>query len=228
MSLLGVQGAGWRLPLVLGGSSVELDCFENQGRPYPDDANASDICFQHLALVTDDAKAAWSCAAGAGAREISHPGPVTLPASAGGVTAIKFRDIDGHPLEFLQFASGAKTAWHGKGILGIDHSAISVANPDLSQRFYRARGLCQEDPTFNHGPTQIALDGLAGVQVDVIPLKPIGAPPHVELLGYRHPLGRTSGPLATNDVASTRIVWHSDQNRLLRDPDGHIHQFSRD
>jgi hypothetical protein len=26
-----------------------------------------------------------------------------------------------------------------------------------------------------------------------------------------------------NDVAATRIVWRSDRDALLRDPDGHLH-----
>ena len=81
--------------------------------------------------------------------------------------------------------------------------------------------------TINQGPTQDALDGLDGVQVDVVPMNPNHKPPHIEMLGYRHPIGSSLRPLAANDVAATRIVWRSDDDALIRDPDGHFHQLSR-
>ena len=88
-------------------SRVDLECFDRPGRAYPPSATACDLVFQHFALVTDDAEAAWRRRAlEAGATPISREGPVTLPASGGGVTAIKFRDPEGHPLEFLEFPAG--------------------------------------------------------------------------------------------------------------------------
>ena len=107
------------------------------------DATACDLVFQHLALVTDDAETAWRRACDAGATPISREGPVTLPQSAGGVTAVKFRDPEGHPLEFLQFPRGANPDWKGKGIMGIDHSAISVSDVAASRRFYARHGLSE-------------------------------------------------------------------------------------
>ncbi len=227
MRRLELTGTGRRVPLTLGGSRVDLDTFEMRGRPYPDDVNAADLIFQHLALVTDDAQAAWARAAAAGAIPISRDGPVTLPASAGGVTAIKFRDPEGHPLEFLQFPPGANPAWPGSGIMGIDHSAISVSDVAASRAFYESHGLTTGDTSVNHGPTQVALDGLDDVNVDVVPMNPATTPPHVELLGYRVPTARPYPPLAANDVAATRIVWRAETDARLRDPDGHLHQLSR-
>ena len=125
------------------------------------------------------------------------------------MTAVKFRDPEGHPLEFFQFPSGANPDWNGTGIMGIDHSAISVSDVAASRRFYADRGLSEAERTVNQGPAQDALDGLDGVEVDVVPMNPANKPPHVELLGYRHPVGRALGPLATNDLAATRIVWRS-------------------
>ena len=116
--------------------------------------------------------------------------PVTLPISAGGVTAVKFRDPEGHPLEFLQFPRGANPDWNGSGIMGIDHSAISVSDVAASRRFYARLGLSEAGATVNQGPTQDALDGLDGVEVEVVPMNPADKPPHVEMLGYRHPIGR--------------------------------------
>ena len=224
---LGLTGAGRRVPLTLGASRIDLDAFEKPGRSYPDGTNAADLVFQHLALVTDDARADWARAAAAGAFAISRDGPVELPMSSGGVTAIKFRDPEGHPLEFLQFPAGSNPAWKGRGTMGIDHSAISVADVAASRRFYAEYGLTECKGSINHGPAQVALDGLNDVCVDVVPMNPPIATPHVELLGYRAPSRRALWPLAANDVAATRIVWRAETDELMPDPDGHFHQLTR-
>lgn len=227
MKLLGLAGAGSRIAMSLGPSRVDLDSFDHPGHLYPGDTTACDLVFQHLALVTDDANAAWCRARDAGANPISVECPVTLPTTAGGVTAVKFRDPEGHPLEFLQFPRDANPDWTGTGIMGIDHSAISVRNVVASRRFYTRHGLSGAGATVNHGPTQDALDGLDGVEVDVVPMNPADKPPHVEMLAYRHPVGRMLRPMSTNDIAATRIVWRSNADGLIRDPDGHLHQLSR-
>jgi catechol 2,3-dioxygenase-like lactoylglutathione lyase family enzyme len=227
LRLLGLAGTGERLSMRLGSSSIDLDRFDPPGRPYPGDATAADLVFQHLALVTDDAAAGWIRARAAGATPISRTCPVTLPPASGGVTAVKFRDPDGHPLEFLQFPPGADADWTGSGIQGVDHSAISVADIAASRRFYAGHGLAEGHATLNQGPAQVALDGLDGVVTDVVPMKPGATPPHLELLGYRTPRGRPHDPLAANDVAATRIVWRAGREALIRDPDGHLHQLTR-
>ena len=226
MAVLGIPGKGVRLPVRLGESLVELDRFDCAGRCYPANTNAADLLFQHLAIVTDDAAAAWDRAQAAGAHAISRNGPVELPQSAGGVTAIKFRDPEGHPLEFLRFPPGTNSAWDGNGIMRIDHSAISVADVSASLRFYTDHGLNENEASLNHGPTQVALDDLADVRVDVLPLTPSDTPPHLELLRYCTPVGRPLARLAPNDIAATRIVWCADTDMLLRDPDGHLHQLT--
>ncbi|MEH6952945.1 VOC family protein (plasmid) [Nitrobacter sp. NHB1] len=164
MKLLGLAGAGSRIAMSLSRSRVDLESFDHRGRPYPRDTTACDLVFQHLALVTDDAEAAWSRARDAGATPISQECPVTLPKSAGGVTVVKFRDPEGHPLEFIQFPRGANREWEGTGIMGIDHSAISVSDVAASRHFYARHGLRPGNATLNHGPTQVALDGLDGVE----------------------------------------------------------------
>lgn len=223
LAVLGVPGGGMRATLTLGKQRLDLDRFDRPGRPYPSDANAADLCFQHFALLTNDARAAWQRASVFGAVAISIGGPVTLPAAAGGVTAIKFRDPDGHPLEFLEFPSSVAKAEQGEAILGIDHSAISVADAEASSRFYEALGLKLVGSTVNHGPTQIALDALENAIVDVVSLQPPRAAPHLELLGYRSPRGRSMQRMQANDVAATRIIWNADKDALIRDPDGHLH-----
>lgn len=227
IAFLGLKGGGTRLPLRLGEQLLDLDSFDDPGRPYPTEATSADLCFQHFALVTDDATAAWTRAAALGAIPISTGGPVTLPASAGGVTAMKFRDLEGHPLELLQFPPESGVHWRGTGIIGIDHSAISVSDVDLSRRFYEVLGLSVQGPTLNRGATQTALDGLAGVEVDVVPMLPRKDTPHLELLAYRKPRGRPIGRLEANDIAATRIVWAADRDELISDPDGHLHLLKR-
>ncbi len=248
---LGLSGRGTRIVLTLGDQRVALETFEPRGRPYPTGANAADLCFQHLALVTRDAAATWARVHAQGARPISVAGAVTLPATAGGVTAVKFRDPEGHPLELLQFPAAAGGVGGGdrplridkpailridksailridkSAILRIDHSAISVADVAASRRFYEALGLSGDRPSVNHGPTQAALDGLAGARVDVQPMRPPAGPPHLELLCYRHPVGRPAGPARVNDIVATRILWQADHDGLLTDPDGHLHRVSR-
>jgi catechol 2,3-dioxygenase-like lactoylglutathione lyase family enzyme len=219
MTLLGLHGGGSRRTLRLGDQRVELDHLEQPGRPYPPDVTVADNRFQHLALATDDVAAVWSRACALGATAISVGGPVKLPASSGGVTAIKFRDPEGHPLELLQIPRGP---WVGCGLLGIDHSAISVTDVDAARGFYEALGLSTRGQTLNQGPTQAALDGIAA-QVDVVPLLPTIATPHLELLGYRTPSPRVAEQAAANDVAATRIVWSAERDAVLRDPDGHLH-----
>lgn len=221
--LLDLKSGGIRLSLRLGEQRLDLDSFDDPGRPYPTGATSADLNFQHLALVTDDASAAWARAAELGARPISIDGPVRLPASAGGVTAVKFRDPEGHPLELLQFPPDKASRWRGRGIIGIDHSAISVSDVCASRRFYETLGMSAQNVTINHGATQVALDGLARVEVDVIPMLARRETPHLELLAYRKPVGRAAGTLAANDVAATRIVWAADRDSLVRDPDGHLH-----
>ena len=90
-----------------------------------------------------------------------------------------------------------------------------------------SRGLVEGRRTLNRGASQVALDGLDDVEVDVVPLRPAAAPPHLELLAYRIPRGRLSAPLGANDVAATRLVWAAGEEALVRDPDGHLHQLSR-
>lgn len=228
LALLGLKHGGSRLPLRLGGQRVDLDCFDAAGRPYPADATAADLCFQHLAIVTDDAEIAWKRVQALGMTPISTSGPVLLPASTGVAAAVKFRDPDGHPLELLQLTPASGRSSTGTRLLGIDHSAISVANVHASRRFYEALGLSASEPTLNQGPTQIALDGLPEVEVDVVPMLPQQHTPHLELLGYRKPTGRVAGPLEANDMAATRIAWAADRDQLIRDPDGHLHLLRRE
>jgi catechol 2,3-dioxygenase-like lactoylglutathione lyase family enzyme len=150
---------------------------------------------------------------------ITAPAPQVLPPSSGGVLAFKFRDPEGHPLELLQFAPGQEPpAWRATSprttFLGIDHSAIVVANTAHSIGFYcELLGLSTSSSSLNQGPEQERLDGLHDAVVEVTGLATCsGVPPHVELLCYRAPLtGRSRSPvLSSNDIAATRLVLDVD------------------
>ncbi len=219
------------IQLTLGGQSVELLQFDPPGQSYPNDVKSSDIAFQHLALIVDDMAAAYrQLQALDGWTSISTDGPQLLPPASGGVTAFKFRDPEGHPLELLQFPDGyVPDYWQnkrGRGLfLGIDHSAISVADAGRSVAFYESMGLTVSQRSVNHGPEQGQLDHLDQPVVEVITMSPLAATPHVELLCYRQARDRSPIHLQPNDVAATCLVFagksEADAALTLRDPDGH-------
>jgi catechol 2,3-dioxygenase-like lactoylglutathione lyase family enzyme len=230
LRLLGLHGSGRCQALRLGNTQEAIEQFDPPGRPYPADGNAASLWFQHLALVVDNMRQAYARVHEA--LPISDCGPERLPASSGSVDAYKFRDPDGHPLELLRFRDDARpAAWQGKTAasgqigVGIDHSAISVADADASAAFYGSLGLKPGEKTLNRGPRQQYLDNLKDVQVSVLPMLARVETPHLELLGYHVPRGDAEPALQANDIAATRIVWLGTRTALLRDPDGHLQQF---
>jgi catechol 2,3-dioxygenase-like lactoylglutathione lyase family enzyme len=242
----GIRGAAERTVLRLGDARLELLEFEEAGRPYPSDLSASDPRFQHLALVVANMQAAMQrLSQTQGWAPISRVGPERLPNNDGNVTAFKFRDPDGHPLEFLQFAAG-KTPPHWRNVqsmdspLGIDHSALCVSEAARSVRFYESLGLELSSHTLNTGIEQERLDDVPDARVDVISLTPERTTPHVELLHYhaRSPDARSPDArsrtahegLRAHDIAAIRIVFKSgiasdEAPRLVQDPDGHFLQL---
>ena len=146
------------------------------------------------------------------------------------MTAFKFRDPEGHPLELLAFPFGrAPAAWSGRPAgstpcLGIDHSAIVVADEARSLAFYTGLGLAVSARSSNQGPAQVRLDDAPEVAVGVVGLDPPAVPPHLELLAYRTP-PLPPGPAGPADIACTRTMVvaadTSEPPRLVGDPDGH-------
>ncbi len=225
----GVDGQALAVSLVLGQQEIELVQFDRAGAPYPADASSHDPIFQHIALVTTDIRSALARLT-AGMRMISRDAPVALPASSGGVTAAKFRDPEGHPLEFLQFPkASAPDQWRGVAMpdhpcIGIDHSALVATDTLRSIRFYSERGLSVTARTINTGPEQDRLDGVQGAEVEVTALSPAGPTPHVELLRYRSPMAATTSAAADADVAATRLIVRTaacNSKIMISDPDGH-------
>jgi catechol 2,3-dioxygenase-like lactoylglutathione lyase family enzyme len=238
--LLGLPGAHLRERVMrLGGDEIALVQIHPPGAPYPAGSRSDDLWFQHLAIVADDMGAAYRRVA----RQqmpaaISTGGPQVLPPRNGGVSAFKFRDPDGHPLELIHFPRGeGRELWQRSGpgpFLGIDHSALAVSATKHSLRFYRRLGFRVAARSFNHGPAQARLDGLPGARVQVTGLRPASADgPGLELLGYRPP-----GRPAPHHPANARVTdWvtllipglrggtrlANDARAVIRrDPDGHM------
>lgn len=220
--LMGLPGARAQIAhLRLGAQEIELVAFEPAGRPYPAHANAADPCFQHLAIVVADMDAAYAHLRRYGIGSISECGPQILPLNTGGVGAFKFRDPEGHPLELIHFPAGVgASCWQRAGglFLGIDHSAIAVNDATASVAFYERLGLHVAGRSHNQGPAQARLDGVPGAEVDVVGLEADEAgPPHLELLGYRVPRGRSlQPPPATNDIVADRLVFDVDDLHALQ------------
>ena len=218
-SLIGVlcvrPARGRRSLLRLGRERIELLEFtDSSGRPYPPGSTSTDLWFQHMAIIVNDMTSAHRrVMANPRFRPISRNGPVRLPEASGGVTAFKFRDHDGHPLELLAFPEervpGPWRAAGGAGcFLGVDHTAIAVSDAARSTRFFSSVfGLRAGGRTENRGPEQDDLDDVDGVQVSVARLGPDLPAPRMELLHY-HVGSRRPIPddIASNDIVATHSV----------------------
>lgn len=220
------------LTMRLGADDIDLVAYDLPGAPYPAGSRCIDLWFQHFAIVVADMGKAYQRLRAAGPlAAITRGGPRHLPPNTGSVTAFKFRDPDGHPLELLHFpAVSAPPRWRsqaGDGVLlGIDHSAVTVSDTAASVAFYGERiGLTVKSRSLNRGPEQDDLDDTPGAVVEVTALSPADpGSPHVELLCYRMPPG--GQPMARDggrsDIAATKLVFEGRApSGVLRDPDGH-------
>lgn len=214
--LQGVFGLRMRVArLTLGDETIELsEYLAPRGRAFPEDSRGNDRWFQHVAIVVREMDRAY-----ARLREhrVEHAssGPQRLPdwnPNAGGIEAFYFRDPDGHFLELIEFPPGkGDPRWQapGRGLfLGIDHTAIVVADTGASLAFYRdALGLRVAGASENYGTEQEHLNNVFGARLRITALRaPRG--PGIELLEYLTPrTGRARPPDArANDL----LHWQTD------------------
>ncbi|MCC7412420.1 MAG: VOC family protein [Gammaproteobacteria bacterium] len=210
--LYGVFGLRLRIArLRLGDEHVELMQFlAPKGRPIPIDSHSNDRWFQHVAIIVSDMDRAY---ARLRAHEVEHAssGPQVLPAwnpNAGGIAAFYFRDPDGNHLEILHFPPGKGDEKWQRGsdalFLGIDHTAVVVADTEASLRFYRdTLGLRVAGTSENYGTEQEHLNNVFGARLRITALR-AATGPGVELLEYLAP--RTGRPMPADTRAND--LWH--------------------
>jgi catechol 2,3-dioxygenase-like lactoylglutathione lyase family enzyme len=187
-----------------------------RGRPIPVDSRSNDRWFQHIAIIVSDMDKAYRVLR---QNKVEHAssGPQRLPdwnKNAGGIWAFYFKDPDGHPVEVLQFpADKGPEKWHrptDKLFLGIDHTAIVVADTDASLRFYRdLLGMRVAGESENFGTEQEHLNNVFGARLRITALRSAGGP-GIELLEYLAPRDGRPFPLDehANDLVhrQTRLV----------------------
>ena len=208
----GVFGLRMRIArMQLGDESIELmEYLAPRGRPIAADSRSNDLWFQHIALIVSDIERAY---AHLRERKVEHAssGPQTLPdwnPNAGGISAFYFRDPDGNHLEILEFPPDKGLAkWHAptnRLFLGIDHTAIVVADTDTSLRFYRdTLGMQVVGTSENYGIEQERLNNVFGARLRITALRAdqgIG----VELLEYLAPRTGRAMPVDTQ----SNDLWH--------------------
>jgi catechol 2,3-dioxygenase-like lactoylglutathione lyase family enzyme len=263
--LTGVFGARCRIVrLRLGDEELELTEYlaaSSRGSKVPRDSRSNDRWFQHVAIVVSDMDAAYRRLREHKVRHASS-GPQRLPdwnPKTGGIKAFYFHDPDDHVLEVLQFPSGkGDEKWREKAkpigaqpprlFLGIDHTAIVVADTDKSLAFYRdLLGMKVSGESDNWGDEQEHLNNVFGARLRIATLRAASGP-GVELLEYVTPrTGRDYPPdsrandlwhwqtsMATSDVGEALRKVRRDRRTLLsagtarqflmRDPDGHAVQ----
>jgi catechol 2,3-dioxygenase-like lactoylglutathione lyase family enzyme len=206
--LFGVFGLRLRsVRLRLGDEYIELVQFlAPRGRPFPIDSRSNDRWFQHVAIIVSDMQAAYSRLRGFNVEHASS-GPQKLPdwnPNAGGIEAFYFRDPDGHYLEVLAFPAGkGAPKWHqahGRLFLGIDHTAIVVADTAASLHFYRdVLGLRVVGESDNYGTEQEHLNNVFGAHLRITSLRAARGP-GVEFLEYLAPRTGRSLPADTRPV----------------------------
>ena len=200
--------------LRLGAEEIELvEYLAPEGRPVPPDSRSNDRWFQHVAIIVSDMARAYTRLRAHRVRHASS-GPQRLPEwnlDAGGIEAFYFKDPDGHALEILAFPPGKGDArWQDKGrlFLGIDHTAIVVADTERSLGFYRdTLGLRVAGGAENYGPEQERLNNVFGARLRITALRaPSG--PGIEFLEYLAPSdGRPRPPgVRSNDL----IGWQTE------------------
>jgi catechol 2,3-dioxygenase-like lactoylglutathione lyase family enzyme len=181
-----------------------------EGRPIPADWRSNDHWFQHIAIVVSDMDEAYRHLRSHKVRHVST-GPQTIPASnraAGGIRAFYFKDPDGHNLEIIYFPLGkGDPRWQqrtDKLFLGIDHTAIVVANTQSSLKYYRdLLGLKLAGESINHGTEQEHLNNVAGARLRISGLRAAGGP-GVEFLEYLAPRDGRAAPKDTR----ANDLWH--------------------
>ncbi|MGV2828723.1 VOC family protein [Myxosarcina sp. GI1(2024)] len=182
-----------------------------RGRAIPVDFRSNDRSFQHIAIVVSDMDRAYQHLRNFRFQHVSTA-PQKLPdwnPDVGGVKAFYFQDTDGHNLELIQFPPDKiedkwQQADRGQLFLGIDHTAVVVADAAASIKFYCDRlGLKLMQQAQNYGTEHEHLSGVFGVKISINSLKASNG--HgFELLEYISPANGRPMP----DDSHANDLWH--------------------
>jgi catechol 2,3-dioxygenase-like lactoylglutathione lyase family enzyme len=210
--LQGVFGLRMRVVRMrLGDEMIELTQYlAPEGRPIPADWRSNDHAFQHIAIVVSDMDKAYQHLRSYKIRHAST-GPQTIPAgnkAAAGIRAFYFKDPDGHNLEIIYFPQGkGDPRWQQRSdklFLGIDHTAIVVANTTNSLKYYRDfLGLKLAGESMNKGTEQEHLNNVAGARLRISGLR-AQTGPGIEFLEYLAPRDGRPAPKDTR----ANDLWH--------------------
>ncbi len=254
--LEGVFGARVRVvDMRLGEETLRLTQYLTpQGRAVPADSRSNDRWFQHVAIVVRDMDAAYARLREHKVLPVSTA-PQTLPEwnkAAAGIRAFYFRDPDNHNLELIYFPDGkGDPRWQRSApalFLGIDHTAIAVADTEASLRFYRdTLGFRVAGGSENYGPEQEHLNHVFGARVRITSLRAPGGP-GIEFLEYITPrdgrefpadakpsdvfhwqttvIVKSAEPIARQAVEVGALPIGGHRAALVRDPDGHALQLT--
>ena len=225
-----------------GAFELRLRPISDVGRAMPIDSRSNDHWFRHLAIAVRDIDASWSALQRFPIAPISRAAQrfsLDNPA-ASGIEARYFRDPEGHPLELIRFPSDkGRAQWHAAHghdsalFLGIDHSAVVVANTDASVAFYRRYGLASRaSSSVNQGAEQECLTDVRDARVRITLLSGasgIG----LELLEYLMPRDGRSSPSGSGPddawFARTHFAGAEEKGLITInavDPDGHGVRFT--
>jgi catechol 2,3-dioxygenase-like lactoylglutathione lyase family enzyme len=206
--------------LQLGDETIELTEFiAPKGRPIPSDSRSHDRWFQHIAIVVAQMDPAYQHLQQHRVTQIS-PHPQTLPdwnPVAGGIQAFYFQDPDGHNLELIHFPPDkGDSKWQQPTealFLGIDHTAIVVADTAASRAFYcDLLGMTLQQESENYGEEQERLSGVANAKLRISSLTaPSGI--GIELLEYLEP---TDGRPTPADTESNDL-WYWETTLVVAD-----------
>lgn len=211
----GVFGVRVRVvKMKLGDEALELsEYLAPRGRPIPLDSRSNDRWFQHVAIIVRDMGKAYGWLR---QNKVQHAssGPQRLPdwnRNASGIKAFYFRDPDGHNLEILRFPAGkGDPKWHRPGadlFMGIDHTAIVVADTESSLAFYRdVLGMRVAGESENYGTEQEHLNNVHGARLRITALRAASGP-GIELLEYLAP--RDGRPFIADARANDVVHWET-------------------
>jgi catechol 2,3-dioxygenase-like lactoylglutathione lyase family enzyme len=200
--------------LRLGTEHVTLTEHLAKGRAVPPDSRSFDHWFQHIAIVVRDMDRAYEHLRQHRVKYVSTA-PQTLPEwnkGAAGIKAFYFRDPEDHVLEIIWFPQGkGDPRWQKETdrlFLGIDHTAIVVADTEKSLGYYRdLLGMHIAGESENYGSEQEHLNQVFGARLRITGLRAEKGP-GIEFLEYLTPPGGRDLP--EDAKANDLVFWRTE------------------